>query len=74
MNTKTIPSKKRCYLISQAEVDKIDDLVSALNLAIAEILENQPFQELQLQSTEAQNDYDDKVGGVIYRGNLSDHF
>jgi len=63
------------FLISQADVEKIDSLVGALNLAISEILESRPVEDNRAERKERQRKYDSEVSDVIYyRGDLRNHF
>jgi hypothetical protein len=62
--------EKELFLISQEEIDRVDHLVGALNLAITEILEGQPIRDRRGTQTPAQSDYEDAVSEVLYRGDL----
>ena len=62
------------FLISQAAVDKIDSLIGTLNLAVSEILEARPVRDHRPYFTGHQERYDEEIGEVIYKGNLTDHF
>jgi len=55
------------FLVSQAEIDKIDALISALGFAVSEVLESRPVRDKREASTWAQEEYDRQVGHVIYR-------
>lgn len=70
----TTPPQERLFLVSQSDIDKIDSLVGALNLAITEILEGRPVRDPCPERGAAQADYDEQVGEVIFRGNLLDHW
>jgi len=72
MNQKTKLDLERYYLVHQSEIDKIDALVGALNLAITEILEWRPVRREPFRSTPAQTTYDDEIGKVIYREDWTD--
>lgn len=63
---------ERYYLVHQSEIDKIDALVGALNLAITEILERRPVRREPFRPTPAQTAYDDEIGKVIYREDWTD--
>lgn len=58
---------EKYYLVHQSEIDKIDALIGALNLAVSEILELRPVKSDLWRATPAQDDYDDQVGKIIYR-------
>jgi hypothetical protein len=59
-------AREKYYLVSQGQIDKIDSLIAALGLAVAEILERRPVRSPS-ESTAAQDDYDDAIGNIIYR-------
>jgi hypothetical protein len=61
----------RYFLVSQDDIDRIDALVGALNLAINEILEAHPI--IDRERMDAQREYDAKVAEVVYDGDLRDH-
>lgn len=63
---------EKYYLVHQSEIDKIDSLVGALNLAITEILEWRPVRNDPWRHTPAQNTYDREVGDVIHRNDQID--
>ena len=71
MSKITTESDEQFFLVSQTDIDKIDALTSALNLAITEILEGRPIRDHRRGQAQAR--YDDQVGEVIYRGDLRDH-
>lgn len=52
------PPEERFFLITQADVDKIDALIGALNLALGEILENRPVRDHRAEHMTAQREYD----------------
>lgn len=54
------------FLVSQGQIDKIDSLIGALNLAVSEILESCPVRDQRAERMEAQLDYDERIGDVIY--------
>ena len=54
---------ERVFLVTQAEIDKIDALVSALNLARA-------VRGPRADSSTAQGDYDKQIAEIIYRDDL----
>ena len=72
MSSKPRKTEETLFLVSQADIDKIDSLTSALNLAISEILEGRPVQDHRYRRIKAQAEYDDQVGEVIYRGDPRD--
>lgn len=63
---------ERNYLVHRSEIDKIDALVSALNLAITEILEWRPVKSDPMRTTPAQNAYDKEIADIIYRNEQID--
>ena len=60
-------AEKSFFLFSQADIDKIDALISALALAVGEILEGCPVRDRREASRHAQAEYDREIGAVIYR-------
>lgn len=60
------------YLVHQCEIDKIDALVGALNLAITEILEWRPVRKDPWRATPLQKAYDREVGEIIHRNDPID--
>lgn len=67
MNSIPPSSDERLFLVSQADIDKIDALTSALNLAITEILENRPIRDHRANNTRSQTAYDEQVSEILYR-------
>ena len=67
-------SQDEHYLISLSDIEKVDALISALDLAVTEILQGRPVQDRRSEFKHAQLEFDDLTSEVIYRGNLSDHF
>lgn len=63
---------ERYYLVHQSEIDKIDALIGALNLAITEILEWRPVRREPFRPTPAQTTYDDEIGKITYREDWTD--
>lgn len=63
-------NRETYYLISQTEIDKIDSLIGALNLAISEILEGRPIMDRRAERTCAQADFDEQVGPNLHQGEL----
>lgn len=72
MDPKLKLDTEQYYLVHQCEIDKIDSLVGALNLAITEILEWRPVRKDAWRTTPAQNAYDREVGDVLYRHEQTD--
>jgi hypothetical protein len=65
---RTPPPDERYFLVAQSAIDRIDALVGALNLAITEILEAMPVRDYRDLHIDYQDDFDRKVGDVVYRG------
>ena len=60
------PSEARFFLVSQADLDKIDALTGALNLAITEILEGRPVRDHREERMDAQLAYDELTNQYLY--------
>jgi uncharacterized membrane protein (DUF485 family) len=54
------------YLVSQRDIDKISALISALDLAVIEILESRPVRT-KVYREKAQKNYDQLANEIIYR-------
>ena len=54
------------FLVSQRAIYKIDALISALDLAIIEILESHPVRT-KIYREKAQKNYDQLTNDIIYR-------
>jgi len=60
------------YLVTQADIDKIDALIGVLNLAITEILEARPVRGPRAGGTAAQVEYDEQIAKILYRDDPRD--
>jgi hypothetical protein len=58
------------YMITAADYRKIDDLIQALTLAVAEILSRRPVMERPYPESRAQWDYDERINAIVDTGDL----
>jgi hypothetical protein len=58
--------KKDLFLVTEDDLFKIDCMLSALNLAITEILERRPVREKLWEATPAQDDFNHQLSEYLY--------
>ena len=59
-------AKESYFLVSQEAIERIDTLVSALGLAISEILQSRPVRDDGDERTELQQRYDELIMPHLY--------